>query len=238
MKTRAAIVLLATLLTVAITARLGWWQLDRAAQKTALENTRHAQDRLPPLAAADLASQPDLAQAQWYRKAQAQGVWMNEATVYLRNRTMGARTGFIVVTPLLLDDGRVLAVQRGWLPRNQADQDSIAPFSTDAGRVRVAGRIAPTPSRIFEMGPAASGSIRHNLDLAELAQHLHRPVLPMALVQEDPASGDGLARQWPAPASDVHKHYGYAVQWFGLSLLASALYVWYQLIRPRRRAAG
>jgi surfeit locus 1 family protein len=38
------------------------------------------------------------------------------------------------------------------------------------------------------------------------------------------------------PASDVHKHYGYAAQWFGLSALVITLYAWFQLIRPRRAA--
>ena len=40
-----------------------------------------------------------------------------------------------------------------------------------------------------------------------------------------------------APAADVHKHYGYAFQWFALCALIVGLYVWFQLIRPRRRAA-
>jgi surfeit locus 1 family protein len=37
------------------------------------------------------------------------------------------------------------------------------------------------------------------------------------------------------PAVDVHKHYGYAVQWFSLTALITGLYVWFQLLRPRRR---
>jgi surfeit locus 1 family protein len=52
-----------------------------------------------------------------------------------------------------------------------------------------------------------------------------------------PEGGDGLLRQWPHPAVDVHKHYGYAFQWFALCALMAGLYVWFQLIRPwlRRR---
>ena len=40
--------------------------------------------------------------------------------------------------------------------------------------------------------------------------------------------------QWPEPAADVQKHYGYAFQWFALCALILGLYVWFQLIRPRR----
>ena len=47
---------------------------------------------------------------------------------------------------------------------------------------------------------------------------------------------DGLLRQWPRPALDVHKHYGYAFQWFALCALMTGLYVWFQLVLPRRQA--
>jgi surfeit locus 1 family protein len=143
------------------------WQLDRAAQKTALQDAREAQGWLPPLAAADLASQPGAAQSQWHRKAQVEGRWMADATVYLRQPHDERPAGFFVVTPLLLDDGRAVVVQRGWLPRDRADRRRIAPYRTERAGA-VAGRIAPTPSRLYELGAAASGPIRQNLDLATM----------------------------------------------------------------------
>jgi surfeit locus 1 family protein len=59
------------------------------------------------------------------------------------------------------------------------------------------------------------------------------------VVQEDGANppADGLLRQWPPPAADVHKHYGYAFQWFALSALVLVLYVWFQILRPRTARA-
>ena len=45
--------------------------------------------------------------------------------------------------------------------------------------------------------------------------------------------GDLLQRQWPAPAADVSKNQGYALQWFALCALITGLYVWFQLLRPR-----
>jgi surfeit locus 1 family protein len=233
---RALVVLLATLLTVGVTARLGFWQLDRAAQKVALQQARDSQALQPPLASTDLAREPPGAAAQWHRRVVVEGVWEPARTVYLDNRPMAGRTGFFAVTPLLLDDGRAVLVQRGWLPRDATDRTRIAPHRTDAGRVRVQGRIAPSASRLYELGEAASGPIRQNLDLAAYASETRLKLLPLVIVQDDPSAlaGDGLARQWPQPASDVHKHYGYAFQWFGLSALAALLYVWFQLIRPRR----
>ena len=45
---------------------------------------------------------------------------------------------------------------------------------------------------------------------------------------------DGLHRHWPPPAVDVHKHYGYAFQWFALAALILGLYVWFQVLAPFR----
>lgn len=234
----AWVLLVAAVLAVAVTARLGFWQLDRAAQKVALQEARDTRATLPPLAGPDLATHEEAARHQLHRRADVQGRWLPEWTVYLDNRPMAGRTGFLAVTPLQLDDGRVVLVQRGWLPRHATDRTRIAPYVTDTGLVRLQGRIAPSASRLYDLGSAASGPIRQNLDLAAFAAESRLKLLPLVIVQDDagPPASDGLARQWPQPASDVHKHYGYAFQWFGLSALATTLYVWFQLIRPRRRA--
>jgi surfeit locus 1 family protein len=232
------VVLLAALVAAGVTARMGLWQLDRARQKTDLQQARDAALALPPLTAADLARDAPAAQRQVHRRVALAGRWLADANVYLDNRTMNGRSGFFVVTPLQLDDGRLVAVQRGWLPRDPLDRTRLAPHRTDAGPVALRGRIAATPSRLFELGTAASGPIRQNLDLAGFAAELRRPLAPVVIVQEDdPAepAADGLLRQWPQPASDVHKHHGYAFQWFGLSALVLILYVWFQVLRPRRR---
>jgi surfeit locus 1 family protein len=55
-------------------------------------------------------------------------------------------------------------------------------------------------------------------------------------VRQTGAPSEGLLRDWPAPASGVEKHYGYAAQWWALSFLITALYVWFQFIAPRRNA--
>jgi surfeit locus 1 family protein len=103
--------------------------------------------------------------------------------------------------------------------------------------VRVEGRIAPELPRLLELAPSdsASGPIRQNLVVADFARESGLRLLPLVVVQEDGAAppADGLLRQWPAPTADVHKHYGYAFQWFALSALVLVLYVWFQLVRPR-----
>ena len=233
---RGAVVLLAAVLSAALTARLGWWQLDRAAQKNQLQASMDSRRALPPLAQADLAADAAAAAAQHHRAIALQGQWVAEQTVYLENRQMKGVPGFFAVTPLRLDDGTAVLVQRGWLPRDIADRTRIDAPPPPAGRVQVRGVIAPPPGRLYEFDAAASGAIRQNLDLAVYARETGLNLRPLSVQQQDDAlqPSDGLMRQWPAPASGVQKHYGYAFQWFALSALILGLYVWFQLIRPRR----
>ena len=233
---RRWVVLVAALAATALTARLGAWQLDRAAQKNELQSALDSRMALPPLPSAELASDADAAAAQLHRAIRLEGEWLPSMTVYLENRQMNGRPGFLAVTPLRLDDGSAVLVQRGWMPRDLMDRTRIVAAPPAAGRVAVQGRIAPAPGRLYEFEAAASGPIRQNLDLDGFARETGLPLRPLTLVQEQgsPAPDDGLLRQWSRPAADVHKHYGYAFQWFALSALTLGLYVWFQLIRPYR----
>ena len=233
---RRWVVLVAALLTAALTARLGIWQLDRADQKIRALEALRSRAALPPLPAAELARDAAAAAAQSNRLIELQGQWIAERTIYLENRQMDDRPGFYAFTPLLLDDGSAVLVQRGWLPRDPADRTHLIAAPPPAGRVRVQGRIALNPGRLFEFSAAASGVIRQNLDIQAYARETALPLRPVSVVQQDGAAApqDGLLRHWPAPASDVQKHYGYAFQWFALSALALVLYAWFQLILPYR----
>ena len=222
----------------ALTARLGVWQLDRAAQKEALQAAVQSQAALPPLTAAALPGTRADAPAPAHRRAVLQGQWLTERSIYLDNRPMNGRVGFYLVTPLMLADGSAVLVQRGWLPRDAADRTRVAQPPAAGGTVTVQGRIAPALARLYEFDATASGPIRQNLAIDAYAQEVSLPLRPWALVQDEASQGaavDGLLRQWPAPDSGLHKHYGYAFQWFSLCALTVLLYVWFQFIRPRRR---
>lgn len=238
--TRRLVVLLAAVLTMAVTARLGWWQLDRAQQKQDLQAAIERQALLPPLTGADLAREPGPASLQWYRRVQVRGEWLDHGTVFLDNRQMAGRPGFFVLTPLQLAPGDAVLVQRGWVPRDMQDRSRLPHLALPAGPVSIQARIAPWPSRLADLGPEPGGAIRQNVAPDELAAEFHTALRPLSLVQLAPeAAPDGLLRDWPLPAVDVFKHYGYAAQWFTFCAMIAGLYVWFQLIRPRRfRTAG
>jgi len=228
---RRVIILIAAILACALTARLAVWQLDRADQKLALKARMDERAQLPPLVNADLMQASG---EQLDRRVVLRGQWLADRTVWLDNRPLDGRAGFFVVTPLQLDgSGQILLVQRGWLPRNSQDRTALPPLVTPTGTVQVEGRLAATPSHVFEFAASASGLIRQNLEPAAFSQEIGRTLLPWTVWQGGVAEGD-LKRDWPAPDLGLQKHYGYAFQWFALCALILGLYVWFQLVAPFR----
>ncbi|MEO7888343.1 MAG: SURF1 family protein [Polaromonas sp.] len=224
---------LAAVAVAATTFSLGQWQLRRAAQKEALQAAIEAQGRLTMLDARTLLAAKDLS-ADIHRPAALTGSWRAEHTVYLDNRPMSGKTGFVVVTPLVLEgSSQAILVQRGWVPRNFADRTALPEISTPAGLVTVQGRIAPPPSRLYEFTGVESGRIRQNLDLPAFRAQTGLPLMDVSLLQTG-AANEGLLREWAAPNLGVDKHYGYAFQWFGLCALVVLLYGWFQLLLPLR----
>ncbi|MDQ2778085.1 MAG: SURF1 family protein [Pseudomonadota bacterium] len=238
MKGKALVVAIAALAGALLTGRLGWWQLDRAAQKGTLVQAREQRGAMPPLGGADLARNAAAIPAQLHRSVRLQGRWLSAHTVYLENRQMLNQPGFYVVTPLALDTGGDVLVERGWIPRDLLDRTRIVAPPPPPGHVQVNGRVAARPERLYEFKGAAPGPIRQNLEIASFALETGLPLLPISVVQLDGPGypPDGLLRQWPQPDDGLQTNYGYAFQWFAMCALIIGLYVWFQLIAPRRTA--
>jgi surfeit locus 1 family protein len=213
---------------------LGQWQLGRAAQKTALRDAiaeSHAKPQLDNKGFLALLSTGDVV----YRRVNLTGRWLPDATVFLDNRAMNERVGFVVVTPLRLEPtGQVVLVQRGWVMRNFADRQALPDIVSSPSAVQIEGMVAPPPSRHFDLGGADDGRIRQNLDPKTYGNALGLELMPVS-VQQTGDERDGLSRNWPQPNVGVDTHYGYAFQWFTLSGLVALYYLWFQIVKRFRR---
>lgn len=238
-----AVLPLAALACAVVTGLLGAWQLERARQKEDLEASVRSKALLPPLPAGDLSDE-----RQVHRVALVQGRWKPDTLVFLENRTMAGRAGFIVLTALELQDGPSVLVQRGWQPRDIRDRTLTQAVPTPVDReVQLRARVAPAPSRLMDFEGGAPGTIRQNVDLQLYAAEFGLPaLLPVSLQQLEAARicnglqceeqvDDGLLREWAVVGSSAARNRGYAVQWFSLSALVVGLFVWFQWLRPWSR---
>lgn len=218
------------LLALAVTLALGRWQLSRATQKEVLQAHIDAKATLPKLDGQALAAQADPA-LELHRRVILRGRWIAQHTVFLDNRQMNGKPGLYVVTPMALEgSAAVVLVQRGWIARNFVDRTNLPPLQTPPGVLEIEGRIAPPPAKLYELGGPDTGRIRQNLDVARFSVEVGLPLLA-ASVQQTGVASEGLLREWPLAGSGIDKHYGYALQWFGLSALIAILYIWFQIVR-------
>jgi surfeit locus 1 family protein len=198
------VVTMATVLGVALTVCLGVWQLSRGHEKEALHAAIMARQAQPALDTAAVLKDRSVF-TQLHQGVRLDGRWLSQHTVYLENRPMQGRSGFIVLTPLQLDGGTTVLVQRGWIPRHQQDRTLLAPVDTPQGLVQVSGRIAAGPSEVMGLGETSSKTtaqttgqspIRQNLKLAEFSNEIG--VSLVGTVLQTDADADGLQRNWPA----------------------------------------
>ncbi len=223
-----------------LTARFGIWQLSRGHAKTALAALVADRSTLPPMAPSALARDPAAAEQQFQRHIELTGEWVTAHTVFLMNRTMDERSGFYVMTPLRLPDGSAVIVQRGWIRRDDADPLKVPALPMRGGPVRVFGHAAPWPSHWIDIGRGADGPVRQNLELAAFTTESGLALRPLTVVEDETPENalDGMRRDWQTAAGGVSvaTNYGYAVQWFAMSIAFFGLYVWLQFIRPRKLA--
>jgi surfeit locus 1 family protein len=206
------LITLSALLMCALTASLGLWQLDRAAQKEKLSEFR--------------------ANVQPIRLS---GQWDSAKTVYVDNRQMNAMQGFFVVTPLFTSSTEYFLVQRGWIPRDFVDRKKLAPIDTpaDAVTIEVRKMTDPTVPAVFAQNAISEHPIVASIDLAAIGKALPDKAYK-GMVQQVGAASEGLRREWYEPASGSEKNYGYAFQWFAMCAVLAGLYLWFQWIKPLR----
>ncbi|MBH9553241.1 SURF1 family protein [Inhella sp. 4Y17] len=216
------------------TAALGLWQVNRAHGKRALQQEHAQRERAPAIDGAQLVARPN---GDWHRQpVRLRGRWRPEAQFWLDNRAHDRRAGTILVTPLALEGGGVLWVQRGWQVR-QPGQHGVPPWPiSPPGVVQVEGYLARQASQAYDLGGPRTGPLRQNLDLGVASREMGLPVLPWVAWQTGPGCAP-LQCNWPPPEDGIHKHWGYAVQWFALSALILGLYVWFQHLQPHRAGA-
>ena len=209
----AAVVIVATIL-------LGNWQARRAEFRGALQAQSSSVAQQEPLRLTGIAP---IAPSMRYRRVVADGEFVAERQVLLDNRTYQGAAGYYVLTPLRLDDGNHVLVNRGWIAATT--RHTAPPVLPRAGRVALAGRLNLSPPSFMELQHAApTGPVLQNLDLQEFARVTGLALAPLIIEQTD-GPADGLVRDWPAPDTGRDKNVSYMWQWYGFAALTAVLWL-------------
>lgn len=215
-----------TLLAFAVAAvcvRLGFWQLDRraerAAQNTRLE-ARLAEDPVP------LPAPPRDTTGLLYRQVTLSGLFDHGRSIVLPGRALRGTPGVHVVTPLLLAAGGAVLVNRGWLPSPDAATVDLSPLD-DASPIALTGLALPFPGAGFDapaadrtVGAEAFRIVWYAPDEARIRAQFPY-ALGAVLVQALPADdAPRFPERLQPPPLDPGPHLGYAIQWFSFASIA------------------
>lgn len=192
---------------------LGFWQLRRLEERR--DFNRQVEATIDqPAAPLDAVLDPsvDPADVEW-RSVVAAGEYLPEEQVVVVNRSQGGVAGDTVVTPLQLDDGRILLVARGFVPLGE----TAAP--PPEGDVTVTGRLRRSQERRRGgLSDPAEGELTEvqRVDIARLSAQLPGEVVPMyvELVTSEPAETGPYPSPLAEPELTERNHLSYAVQWF------------------------
>ncbi len=219
---------LLALTAVVVFVLAGFWQLRRLDERRDLNAEIEAVAELPPV---DLAvAEAEGTDVAW-RLVELEGTWVESEQVVVRNRTFDGQPGFHVVTPLLLDDGRAVAVNRGWVPVGSVDDDRVALIDTPTGEVTVLGRLRDSErARGLAVADPTEGvlDVVSRIDVERLDQQTSAPLFRRSaeLVDGDGSPAD-LPRPVPEPELSEGPHLSYAGQWF---LFTAVVLIGYPLV--------
>lgn len=214
------------LTAVAVFVRAGFWQIDRLHEKQDRNRLEASRSDGP---AVDLAG-VDTAEAE-YQHVRVRGEFDVADQVLIRNRAYDGANGSHVVTPLVLDDGTGILVNRGWIG---VDDDPPAP---PTGAVKIEGLLLATQERRIGPTDPPTGTLTvlNRIDVQRIQHQVDVRLHPLFLQQTAPKTPEGeLPILVEPPPRDEGPHRSYAIQWF---LFATVVTVGYPLLM-RRRARG
>lgn len=152
--------------------------------------------------------------------------------------------GVWIVSPLQLADGRILLVNRGWLPSTGQITSPPANARPPSGSVKVTGLISQT--QVADPGESPERDVKNQrsflrIDVARLQRQFSSPLVPAFLqrtTQRPTDPGPQVPQPLPLPTLTNGPHLNYAMQWFsftGIALIGYPLLLW-MVARDRKRS--
>lgn len=221
------------LLVAAVCARLGVWQIQRLRERRALNAAALAARVASPVV---LTGAGPSNGALAGRRVRATGRYDHAHDMVLRGRQYRAVPGVEVVSPLLLEGGKLaVLVNRGFVPSPDAvsaDPDTLR----ETGEVSVQGIALPIDSgngAPLGRGPDTTWA---RLDLKALRAALPYPIHPVYIRHAPDTTRRRFPRPLDPPALDDGAHLTYAIQWFAFAGLAVVFGV--VILREKHKQKG
>jgi surfeit locus 1 family protein len=223
-----------TVAALAVLISLGNWQMKRLAWKLDLIEKVETRTNAAPLPMVDALTRAGEGQDMEYMPVSVRGVFQHEREVHVFGADEGT-PGWFILTPLATEDGRIIYVNRGFVPQ-AAKEATVRADGQVEGVVEVTGlyRAPETRTGFAKMlqpvdSPDKNEWYTKDPALFEAAQPLDAlPVIVDSFGEEAPS---GLPKGGMTRLDFNNRHLSYALTWYGLALTLVGVFVVFSLRR-------
>lgn len=209
---------------------LGTWQVQRLHWKEALIAERQARSAAPAVALPGPGEDPAGLE---FRRTAATGRFLHDREMYLAARSLNGNPGYHLVTPFALTDGRVILVDRGWVPVDRKEPASRRAGQLE-GELRMEGLIR-LPGRQSWVVPdnEPERNVWFWIDLPAMAAHAGVEAETRYFVEAGPAEvPGGFPIGGQTRINLRNDHLQYAITWYALAAALLAIYLLYHRRPP------
>ncbi|QKQ24616.1 SURF1 family protein [Candidatus Ruthia endofausta] len=204
------------LLSIYGLASLGFWQLERADEKRAIEHGIILAQQNPTQLVTNI---DELLNKEHYQVLLKGHYDTNKQFIY-DNQIVKGNAGYYVLTPFILSDKTAILVNRGFVPW-YGKREQLTDIKLDnLPRVIKVELIKPVERIRLKQQPIKPNFpiLIQSLNLDELSTISDYQIITM-LARLDVKASDGFFRQWQPFYGSIDKHLGYALQWFLMALV-------------------
>ncbi len=213
---------------------LGTWQVKRMAVKNELAKAvAEKSNSIPLLLPTTFATKKeDLT----FRPMLAGGFFLHDQEIVVEGKYLKNEQGAYVLTPLLLQDGSILMVNRGWVPKGKTDPKTRPESQSDMIQfLRGIGWVFDEPWRFLPKNQPDKNLWLWATERDVIAYLEQRNpgklIYPVIFAQTDTVFGKNKDDLPIIPEKKIHiqnDHLQYAITWYVLALAIAGMYFIYR----------
>ena len=211
------------LLLLLLVLSLGVWQIDRGYNKKELENTFLERQSQP---VKEIKYNAFL-ESDLYRNVVLEGKYL-EKIFFLDNKIHNGKPGLKVFSPFETTNNNLVLVSRGWIELE--DRSKLPLINTTKNVLKIQGVLRPESQDFVleneEMNNKNNPILLQTVNQSELSNFLGKPLSPYILELSE-LSESAFVKTWQPINLSSFRHFGYAVQWFGLAVVLIVGYVFF-----------
>ncbi|MCH9689774.1 MAG: SURF1 family protein [Gammaproteobacteria bacterium] len=213
---------LLALVGIVLFSSLGVWQVHRSSEKKLILAREAAESvRAPQLW---LGEEKEV---EPFKRITFAGKFLPQV-LFLDNQYHEHHIGYHVLSPVLMPTGRVVLVDRGWVPAGRTRQD-LPDIRVPDKILDLSGTFYMPAKKTWVLGSGLEQKqgnqvVVEALDFDLMGQFLHKSIYPF-IIRLDKNSAAGYVRDWVTVVMPAVRHLGYAFQWFSLAAVVLVVFI-------------